>query len=296
VGARPADFEATESLAAGAGARPRSVPVVCIVPPRGLAALGLAELWAHRELLYFLTWRDVKVRYKQTIAGAGWAVAQPLLTAAVFSLFFGRLVRVPSDGLPYPAFVMAALVPWTLFANSLTQASASVVGSAQLIRKVYFPRLVLPISAALGAAIDFALALAVLVGLVALYGIAPSPRLLAVPLLALLAFVAALGVGLWLSALHVRFRDVRYVVPFLVQIWMFCTPVAYPASLVPAEWRALYALNPMVGVVEGFRWAVLGSPVPIGGLLIQSAAIALLVLALGLLVFRRIEITFADVV
>jgi len=296
VGPRSAEVPASASLAADSAAAPGTVPVVRIEPARGLATLGLAELWAHRELLYFLTWRDVKVRYKQTIAGAGWAVAQPLLTAAVFTLLFGRLVRVPSDGLPYPAFAMAALVPWTLFANSLAQASASVVGSAHLIRKVYFPRLVLPISAAFGAALDFALAALVLLGLVSFYGIAPTWRLVALPFLALLCLTAALGAGIWLAALHVRFRDVRHIVPFLVQLWLFCTPVAYPASLVPAGWRTLYGLNPMVGVVEGFRWAVLGSPAPVGAALAQSVAISLLALGLGVLAFRRVEITFADVV
>jgi len=273
-----------------------TAPVVRIRPARGWAAVGLDELWEYRELLYFLTWRDVKVRYKQTIIGAGWAVAQPLLTALVFSLFFGRLVHVPSDGLPYPMFAMAALVPWTFFANSLTQASNSVVSSANLIRKIYFPRLVLPISAAAGAALDFVLAFCVLVGMMTIYGIPPSARLLAVPLLALLALITSLGVGIWLAALHVQFRDVKHVVPFLVQIWLFCTPVAYPTSLVPPAYRLIYGLNPMVGVVEGFRWALLGSPVSVGGLLAVSATASVALLIGGVFYFRRVEITFADVV
>jgi lipopolysaccharide transport system permease protein len=270
--------------------------VVRIRPARGWAAIRLDELWEYRELLYFLTWRDVKVRYKQTVIGTAWAVAQPLLTALVFTLFFGRLVGVPSDGLPYPMFAMAALVPWTFFANSLTQASNSIVTSANLIRKIYFPRLVLPISAAAGAALDFALAFAVLVGMMAVYGITPTARLAFVPLLALLALITALGVGIWLAALHVQFRDVRHVVPFLVQIWLFCTPVAYPTSLVPPAWRLLYGLNPMVGVVEGFRWALLGSPISVGGLLAVSAAASVALLIGGVFYFRRVEITFADVV
>jgi lipopolysaccharide transport system permease protein len=290
------DMPATEPLAALPQPPFETAPVVRIRPARGWAALRLDELWEYRELLYFMTWRDVKVRYKQTVIGAGWAVAQPLLTALVFSLFFGRLVRVPSDGLPYPIFAMAALVPWTFFANSLTQASNSVVTSAHLIRKVYFPRLVLPISAALGAALDFALAFAVLLAMMAFYGIAPTARLAVVPLLALLALVTALGVGVWLAALHVQFRDVRHAVPFLVQIWMFCTPVAYPTSLVPPAWRLVYGLNPMVGVVEGFRWALLGSDVSVTRLLAVSVAASVVVLISGVLYFRRVEITFADVV
>jgi lipopolysaccharide transport system permease protein len=273
-----------------------TAPVVWIRPARGWAAIRLDELWEYRELLYFLTWRDVKVRYKQSIIGAGWAIAQPLLTAVVFSLFFGRLVGVPSDGLPYPMFAMAALVPWTFFANSLTQASNSIVTSANLIQKIYFPRLVLPISAAAGAALDFAIAFAVLVGMMAVYGIHPTMRLAVVPLLALLVMVTSLGVGISLAALHVQFRDVKHVVPFLVQIWLFSTPVAYPTSLVPEAWRLLYGLNPMVGVVEGFRWALLGSPVSVGGLIAVSAAASVLMLIGGVFYFRRVEITFADVV
>jgi lipopolysaccharide transport system permease protein len=272
------------------------VPLVLILPRRGFDWRRLGELWEHRELFYFLTWRDLKVRYKQTVLGASWAVLQPLLTTVAFSLFFGRLAGIPSDGLPYPLFAFAALVPWSFFSTSLTQASNSVVTSAHLIRKIYFPRLVLPTSAVLGASLDFALSFSALLALMAVYGVAPTARLLVVPLLALLAFVTALGAGIWLAAMQVQFRDIRYVVPFLVQLWLLSTPVAYPTSLVPESWRALYALNPMVGVVEGFRWALLGSDAPVGALLPGSLVASLLLLATGIAYFRRVEDGFADVV
>ena len=272
------------------------VPVLRIEPSRGWVALDVAELWEYRELLYFLTWRDIKVRYKQTALGAAWAIIQPLLTMVVFSMFFGKLARIPSDGIPYPIFSFAALVPWTFFANGLSLSSASVVGSAQMIKKLYFPRLVVPISSVLGGLIDLVLGFAVLVGMMLYYGIVPTGNIVWLPALVLLALVTSLGVGVWLSALNVQFRDVRYTVPFLTQFWLFATPIAYPSSLLPEPWRTLYGLNPMAGVVEGFRWALLGTHTAPGPLIIVSSAAALALLVSGLYYFRRMERTFADVV
>ena len=222
-------------------------------PSTGWVPLKLWELWEYRELLYFLAWRDIKVRYKQTVLGAAWAVIQPFFTMLVFSLFFGHLAKMPSDGVPYPLFSYAALLPWNFFANGLSQSSDSLVGSANLIKKVYFPRLAIPIAAVLSGVVDFALAFAVLLGMVLCYGIVPTIHVVWLPVLLLLAYVTSLGVGLWLSALNVQFRDVRYAVPFLIQLWLFATPVAYPSSLLPQPWRTVYGLNPMAGVVEGFR-------------------------------------------
>jgi lipopolysaccharide transport system permease protein len=267
-----------------------------IEPTRGWAALRLGELWRHRELLAFLVWRDVKVRYKQTALGAAWAILQPLLTRVVFTLFFGRLGRIPSDGVPYELFAFAALVPWNFFANGLQQSSQSVVAQANLLKKVWFPRLAIPISTILSGVVDFAIAFLVLLGMMLSYGVVPGAAALLLPLLLLLALATSLGAGLWLSALHVRYRDVRYVVPFLSQLWMFATPIAYPASLVPERWRALYGLNPMAGVVEGFRWALLSTSASPGPTIAVSALAAAAMLAGGALYFRRTERTFADVV
>jgi len=267
-----------------------------IQPTQGMASLRLGELWQYRELLYFLTWRDVKVRYKQTVLGAAWAIIQPFFTMVVFSVFFGKLGRIPSDGIPYPVFSYAALVPWTFFANGLLQSSNSLVGSANLLRKVYFPRLAIPISTVLSGVIDFALAFAVLLGMMLWYGILPTASILWLPLLLLLALTTALGAGLWLSALNVQFRDVRYVVPFLSQFWMFATPIAYPSSLLGEPWRTLYGLNPMAGVVEGFRWALLGTHTAPGPIVAVSAVVSLAMLAGGACYFRCMEKTFADVV
>jgi lipopolysaccharide transport system permease protein len=274
----------------------RSVLVHRISPSKGWVSLRLDELWQYRELLYFLTWRDIKVRYKQTALGATWAIIQPFFTMVVFSLFFGRLARIPSDGLPYPIFSYAALVPWTFFANGLSQSSECLVGSANLIRKVYFPRLAIPLATVLGGLVDFGIAFTVLLGMMLYYGIVPTLNVLWLPLLLLLALVTALGVGLWLSALNVKFRDVRYVVPFVTQFWMFATPIAYPSSLLHEPWRTLYGVNPMVGVVEGFRWALLGTNTAPGPMIGVSALVATVLLIGGAYYFRRMEKTFADLV
>jgi lipopolysaccharide transport system permease protein len=266
-----------------------------IEPTHGWVALRLYELWEYRELLYFLTWRDLKVRYKQTVFGVAWAIIQPLFTMIVFSLFFGKLAKVPSDGLPYPIFSYAALLPWNLFASSLGQSSNSLVNSANLIKKIYFPRLVIPFSSVLSGVIDFAIAFAILLGMMVYYEVRPTPAIWLLPFFVLLTLIAALGVGVWLSALNVEFRDVRYVIPFLTQFWLFATPVAYPSSLLAEGWRILYGVNPMAGVVEGFRWALLGTQPP-SAMIGVSALISLAILASGVLYFRRMEKSFADLV
>lgn len=266
-----------------------------IEPSRGWVSLQLLHIWEFRELLYFLMWRDIKVRYKQTILGAAWAILQPLFTMFVFSLFFGRLAKVPSDGLPYPIFSFAALVPWGFFSNGLVAAANSLVGNANLIKKVYFPRLVVPISAVLSGAIDFLLAFVVLLGMMVYFHIWPTINIVLLPVFFLLAFIASLGVGLWLSAMNVQFRDVRHTVSFLVQAWLFATPIAYPSSLLREPWRSLYGLNPMAGVVEGFRWVLLGTPAP-GAIIWVSAAASLAVLISGAFYFRRMERIFADTI
>ena len=271
-------------------------PVTIIRPSRGWISINLRELWAYRGLLYFLTWRDIKVRYKQTVLGAAWAIIQPFFTMVVFSLFFGRLAGVPSEGVPYPIFAYCALLPWNYFAGALDRAGNSLVGSANLITKVYFPRLVIPLSAVLAGLLDFAFAFVVLIGMMLFYGIVPAVAVLTLPFFVLLALLTALGVGLWLSALNVQYRDVRYTIPFLTQFWLFASPVAYPASLVPEQWQALYGLNPMAGVVEGFRWALLGGAQSPGPLLGVSVAVVILLFVGGLFYFRRMEKTFADVV
>jgi lipopolysaccharide transport system permease protein len=271
-------------------------PVTIVEPSRGWINLQLRDLWEYRELLYFLTWRDIKVRYKQTALGAAWAVIQPFFTMVVFSLFFGRLAKVPSDGIPYPIFSYAALVPWTFFAQGLTQSSNSLVGSANLISKVYFPRLVVPISSVLSGLVDFAIAFIVLVGMMFYYGLFPTTAIVYLPGLLLLALTTSLGVGLWLSALNVKYRDVRYAVGFLAQFWLFATPIAYPSSLLSEPWRTLYGINPMVGVVEGFRWALLGTKTAPGPIVAVSAFVSIALLVGGTFYFKRMERTFADVV
>jgi lipopolysaccharide transport system permease protein len=277
-------------------APPDDLPVTHIRPSRGWISLNLRDLWHYRDLIYFLTWRDIKVRYKQTVLGAAWAILQPFFTMVVFSLFFGRLAGIPSDDMPYPIFSYAALVPWQFFANGLTQSSQSLVGSANLIRKVYFPRMVIPIGAILSGGVDFALAFVVLLAMMLFYGIVPTVNVVWLPALLLLALVTSLGVGLWLTALNVQFRDVRYAVPFMVQAWLFVTPIAYPSSLLDEPWRTLYAINPMAGVVEGFRWALLGADTRPGSMIIVSSVAALLLLVSGAYYFRRMEKSFADVI
>jgi lipopolysaccharide transport system permease protein len=267
-----------------------------IQPSRGWGSLNLGELWAHRELVYFLTWRDVKVRYKQTALGAIWAILQPVLTMAVFALFFGRLARVPSDGIPYPLFAFTALVPWMFFSNGLTQASNSLVHNANLLTKVYFPRLAIPISTVAAGSLDFVLSFVVLLVLVTYYGISPTAKIVWLPLFALLALITSLGVGLWAAAINVQFRDVRYTIPFLTQFWMFATPIAYPSSLLPEPWRTVFGINPMVGVVEGFRWSLVGAQTAPGPIIALSSLVAVTLLVSGAYYFRRMERTFADIV
>jgi len=263
------------------------VPVIDITPPRGWLDLDLRELWQFRELAYFFVWRDIKVRYKQTAIGVAWAVLQPLMTMLVFSLFFGRLARIPSGGLPYPIFYFSALLPWTYFAAALLNATNSVIEHQRVITKVYFPRLVLPLSGVGPGLLDFAVGLVVFLVMMALYHIAPGRPILLFPAFLLLAVATALGVGLWLSALNAIYRDVRYVVPF---------PVAYPSSLVPEKWRWLYGLNPMAGVIEGFRWSLTGKGQPPSLMLAASTAAVIVVLVGGLFFFRKMEATIADVV
>lgn len=272
-------------------------PYLRIEPSSGWVGLKLRDLWAYRELLYFFVWRDIKVRYKQTVLGASWAIIQPLFTMAVFSLFFGHLAKLPSDGVPYPIFAYAALVPWSFFANGLTQSSNSLVENANLIKKIYFPRLAIPVSTVLSGMLDFALAFLVLIGMMLYYGITPTVNVLWLPAFLLLALVTSLGVGLWISALNVQYRDFRYVVPFLTQFWLFATPVAYSSSLLKEPWqRTLYGLNPMVGVVSGFRWALLGTNSAPGPMVAASSVAAVVILIGGAFYFRRMEKTFADVV
>lgn len=273
-----------------------AIPTSIIQPSVGWRSLDWTDLWQYRELLYFLSWRDIKVRYKQTVLGAAWAIIQPFFTMAVFSLFFGKLAKVPSDGIPYPLFAYAALVPWTFFANGLSQSADSLVGSANLIKKVYFPRLVIPISSVLSGLVDFVLAFVVLLGMMLYYGLVPTLNVIWLPLLLILALVTALGTGFWLSAMNVQFRDVRYTIPFLIQLWLFATPIAYPSSLLTEPWRTLYGLNPMVGVVEGFRWALLGTDTAPGMTILVSALVAATLFVSGAFYFRRMEKTFADVV
>jgi lipopolysaccharide transport system permease protein len=272
------------------------LPTLMIGPAEGWTSLGLKEVWEYRELLYFLTWRDIKVRYKQTALGAAWAIIQPVFMMVVFSLFFGKLAGVKSDGVPYPIFTFCALLPWQLFAQALTTSSNSLVSNEQLITKVYFPRLIVPISAVLSGLVDFIISFAVLLALMAYYRVVPGVAVLSLPFFIVLSVMTALGVGLWLSALNVQYRDVRYTLNFLTQFWLFATPVAYSSTIVPERWRPLYGLNPMVGVVEGFRWALLGKTDGPGMMLWVSVGVVILILIGGLFYFRRMEQTFADIV
>jgi len=278
--------------------------IIYLRPTRGWSALNLRDLWRYRELIYFLIWRDIKVRYKQTALGAGWAIIQPFFTMVVFTIFFGRLAGVPSEGVPYPIFSYTGLLPWGLFTKALSDAGRAMVSNRAMITKVYFPRLVIPLASVLSGLVDFSIAFVVLIGMIVYYNNVPgeygtisiTPAIVTLPLFILLVLVTALGVGLWLSALNVKYRDINYILPFLTQFWLFITPVAYPASMVPEEWQWLYALNPMTGVVEGFRWALLGTSSAPGPMLAISTAISILLLFSGLFYFRRMERTFADMV
>jgi homopolymeric O-antigen transport system permease protein len=267
-----------------------------IEPTQGWASLKLPELWEYRELIYFFTWRDIKVRYKQTVMGALWAIIQPFFTMLIFALFFGRLAKVPSDGIPYPLFSYTALVPWTFFATGLTQASNVLVQNSNMLKKIYFPRMAMPLGTVIAGCVDFCLAFIVLLGMMAFYGVVPTWKVAWLPFFLLLALVTCLGVSLWLSAMNVQFRDVRYTIPFLTQFWMFATPIAYPSSLLSEPWRTIYGINPMVGVVEGFRWALLGAHTSPGPMVAVSSIVALGLLVSGAYYFRRLERTFADVV
>ena len=273
-----------------------AVPAIRIEPTAGLFAFNLRDLWEYRELLYFLTWRDIKVRYKQTALGAGWALLQPLLTMVVFTFVFGRFAGVPSNGVPYPLFSFAALLPWQYFASAVGRSGVSLVNSSNLISKVYFPRLVVPLAAAIAPLVDFAIAFLILIVMMFYYGVMPTWTILYLPVFILLAFATALAISLWLSALNVRYRDINYLIPFMVQIWMFVSPVAYPSSLVPEKWQLLYGLNPMASVVEGFRWALLGSGQPPDSLMLVSSCMVLVVFFTGLVYFHKTEQTFADII
>lgn len=268
-----------------------------ITATQGWVSLRLKDLWEYRELLFFLAWRDIQVRYKQTFLGAAWAVIQPFMTMVVFSIFFGKLAKIPSDGIPYPIFAYAALVPWTFFSNALAQASNSLVGNSNLIKKVYFPRLIIPIASVLGGLVDFFISFLVLLGMMLVYGIQLDfGHLICVPFFILLALTCALGIGFWLSAFNTEYRDIRHATPFLIQFWLFATPVAYPASLLEEPWRTLYGINPMVGVIEGFRWALLGSDTQMQGPLMMSTFVGLFLLITGAFYFRRMEKNFADLI
>ena len=275
---------------------------VVVRPTKGWMALNLRDLWLYRELIYFMTWRDLKVRYKQTLIGVSWAVLNPFLNMVVFSIFFGGLAKMPSDGVPYPIFSFVGLLPWGLFANALLNASRSLYANQNMVSKVYFPRLVLPLSSVLGGIVDFAIAALVLVGIILYYDLTGITRLLftwqmlTLPLYLLLALGTALGVSLWFSALYVQYHDVGYILPFLAGFWQIISPVVYSTTLIPAKWQVLYALNPMAGVVNGFRWAILGTPTGPSSDLILSTAVAIVLLLSGLIYFRRMEKTFADTI
>jgi lipopolysaccharide transport system permease protein len=270
--------------------------IITLRPSRGMVALNLRDLWFFRELVYFLTWRDIKVRYKQTILGAGWAILSPVINMIVLSIIFGNLAGLSTDGLPRPVFTFAALLPWGLFSKALSDAGRSMLANRNMITKIYFPRLIIPLSSVLGGVVDFLIAFLVLIGMMVYYGIAPQPQVWALPLFTLLSILTALGVGLWLSALNVLYRDVNYILPFLTQFWLLLSPVGYSAKEIPEQWQFVYALNPMTGVIEGFRWALLGTSDGPGITLVISSAVALLLLISGLYYFRYMERTFADTI
>jgi len=272
-----------------------STPTTVIQPLRGRIPINLGELWAYRELLYFLTWRDIKVRYKQTILGFTWAILQPFMMMVVFSLFFGNLLKVPSEGIPYPLFNYAAVLPWTLFAQGITRSSESLVANINMVQKVYFPRLIMPLASILAPLVDFAIAFVILIGIMFYFGYPPTLSILWLPVFIILLLITSLGVGLWLSVINVKYRDVRYAVPFLTQLWLFASPVVYASSLLPQKFQAIYGLNPMAGVIEGFRWALLGTDPP-GSLIAISVTIVLVILITGVFYFRKSEKNFADVI
>jgi lipopolysaccharide transport system permease protein len=292
----PRDIDDVEQRPIAPPTKAYQGPVVRIRPAGKWPSLDLPAIWEYRDLLYLLAWRDIKIRYKQTGLGAAWAVIQPFLTMLIFSLVFGRVARVSTGPVPYPLFCFSALVPWMFFANGVTQSSNCLVSNANLLTKVYFPRIVVPISSVGSGLLDFALAFLVLLGMMVFYQVAPSGRILWLPVFLLLAAVTALGVGLWLSAMNVRFRDVRYTVPFLVQLWMYATPIGYPANLISEKWRIVYSLNPMVGVAEGVRWALFGMPITSGSGIALSVGVSLLILATGAVYFRHTEKSFADLI
>jgi lipopolysaccharide transport system permease protein len=287
--------EATTAETTGPGSYEVPVPTIIIRPPRKWVPIDFTELWEYRELLYFFTWRDVKLRYKQTGLGIAWAIIQPLFLMIVFSLFFGGLAKIPSDGVPYPLFSLAALLPWTLFAEGMTRSTISMVSNAGIMTKVYFPRLIMPIASIMSPLVDFCVAFSILIIMMAYYGFVPTINVIFLPLLVIFAMMTSLAVGLWLSALNVKYRDFQYTVPFLIQIWMFASPVVYPASMVPEQLRFLYALNPMTGVIEGFRWALLGTNPPTGMIFISLGVVIVLLIS-GVFYFRRMEQYFADIV
>ncbi len=270
--------------------------IILIRPSKGWGSLNLGEIWLYRELVYFLTWRDLKVRYKQTALGAGWAILQPVLSMIVFSIFFGGLLSVPSEGVPYPIFSYAALLPWGVFAKALNDTGRSLVSNRAMLTKIYFPRMVIPLASVFSSMADFLIAFIVMLGLMFYYQIPPTVNIWTLPFFLLLAVITALGVGLWLSAMNVLYRDIGYMIPYITQLWFYLTPIVYPASKVPEEWQFFYALNPMVGVVEGFRWALLGTADAPNPMIAVSATIALLIFISGMFYFRRMERTFADMV
>ena len=272
-----------------------SLPTITIRPVRGWVPINFKEVWEYRQLLYFLTWRNVKIRYKQTVLGAAWAIIRPVLMMVVFTLVFGNLLEVPSEGIPYPLFNYAALLPWMLFAEAITRSSSSLIEDARLVQKVYFPRLVMPLSGSLSPVIDFAIAFVIFIGMMFYFGSPFTVRMLWLPAFLLLTMITALGVGLWLSAINVQYRDVRYALPFLIQLWLFASPVVYSSTILPESLQVVYGLNPMAGVIEGFRWALLGTEPP-GSLIAVSAIIVVVVLISGAFYFRRMEKTFADLV
>jgi homopolymeric O-antigen transport system permease protein len=271
-------------------------PTIVIQPRKMFLHLDLQAVWQSRELLYFLIWRDVKIRYKQTVLGAAWVIIQPLMIMVIFTVIFGQFARIPSDGLPYSIFTYTALLPWQYFSQAISRSSDSLVSSAHLITKIYFPRLIIPISAVLAPLVDFAIAFVVLLGMMVWFGIPPYWNALFLPLFLLLALITALAVSLFLSALNVKYRDVRYTVPFLIQVWMYASPVVYPVSIMPAQWRLLYSLNPLVGVIESFRWALLGKGSPDFGIMVVSGTVVVALLLGGIIYFKEMERTFADVI